>query len=91
MNVIFSVAVLNGVTRRINESCMRVSSGFEYKLKKLFVLFVGFKKRRILCVYRPCFASWLKKHFHYMSNALVSPHGLKNDEYANLTTVGARE
>ena len=40
------------------------------------VLFVGFKKRRILCVYRPCFASWLKKHVYYMSNALVSPHGL---------------
>ena len=36
MNVIFSEAVLNGVTRRINESSMRVSPGFEYKLKKLF-------------------------------------------------------
>ena len=46
------------------------------------VLFVGFKKRRILCVYRPCFASWLKKDVtYYMPNALVSPHGLKNDEY----------
>ena len=56
-------------------------------------------------VFVPCFASWLKKHVYYMSNALVSPYGLKNDEYfeilreelvvcnlyANLTTVGARE
>ena len=42
MNVIFSVAVLNGVTRRINESCMRVSSGFEYKLKKFF-------SKRVVC------------------------------------------
>ena len=45
------------------------------------VLFAGFKKRRILFVYRPCFASWLKKDVYYMSNVLVSPHGLKNDKY----------
>ena len=45
------------------------------------MLFVGFEKRRILCGHRPCFASWLKKHVYYISNVLVSPHGLKNDEY----------